>query len=354
MIKQQDIFTDLPRGEQLAALRNLRLQTYVHKGRKVSAAIQKATIRAIDDHQGRGDCFASQETLADEVGCGKTAIGLAIAALIAQDLITADRPHRMAPNRHRVVWSSVFQLIRAGRLAKMPKAKGGRPANENRSQGGTGLTELGIPKNDSSRWQKEGGSRNPLSGARQPHNGSLSPAQRVSSYPLSVSLTPAQRLQNAPETQIETPPPNDGEVAVAADLYRWGLKSAKQSVDAARSRGWSVEYVRELRREFGDEPERWEPGQLANWLTGKTFPPFDEAESDRRAAKREAVDEAEADEIRESINSQAERENRPDWIAAGIIARKLKESGLDRFTTPSERDAAVRLDEADSRRRSAV
>ena len=164
MIKQQDIFTDLPRGEQLAALRNLRLQTYVHKGRKVSAAIQKATIRAIDDHQGRGDCFASQETLADEVGCGKTAIGLAIAALIAQDLITADRPHRMAPNRHRVVWSSVFQLIRAGRLAKMPKAKGNQHKSA-RSQSATEqkIEDLGITKNDSSRWQKEGGSRNPLS-----------------------------------------------------------------------------------------------------------------------------------------------------------------------------------------------
>ena len=111
-----------------------------------------------------------------------------------------------------------------------------------------------------------------------------------------------------------------------------------------------MEYVRELRREFGDEPERWQPGQLANWLTGKTFPPFDEAESERRAAKREAVDAAKADEIRESINSQAERENQPDWIAAGIIARKLKESGLGRFTTTSERDAAVRLDEADKRR----
>ena len=318
MIKQQDIFTDLPRGEQLAALRNLRLQTYVHKGRKVSAAIQKATIRAIDDHQGRGDCFASQSTLADEVGCGTTAIGLAIAALIAQDLITADRPHRMAPNRHRVVWSSVFQLIR----------------------------------------KSQDVSRDPPGGERDPHDVSQSPAERVSSHPLRVSLTHAQRVQNAPETQIETPPPNDREVAlVIEELYEWGLKTARDSVDAARQRGWSIEYIRQLHRESGgdnSEPEPWQPGQLANWLTGKTFPPFDEAESDRRAAKREAVDEAEADEIRESINSQAERENRPDWIAAGIIARKLKESGLDRFTTPSERDAAVRLDEADSRRRSAV
>ena len=111
MTHQLDLQTDLPRGEQLAALRKIKLDTFKHKGRKVSGAIQKATLRAIDDHQGRGDCFASQSTLADEVGCGTTAIGLAIAALIAQDLITADRPHRMAPNRHRVVWGSVFRLV---------------------------------------------------------------------------------------------------------------------------------------------------------------------------------------------------------------------------------------------------
>ena len=142
-------------------------------------------------------------------------------------------------------------------------------------------------------------------------------------------------------------------MAVAADLYRWGLKSAKQSVDAARSRGWSIEYIRQLHKESGGDnpkPEPWQPGQLANWLTGKTFPPFDEAESERRAAKREAVDEAKAAGIRESVNSQAKAENQPDWVAAGIVARKLSASGLERFATPSERQGCDRLDAADKRR----
>ena len=36
--QQQDLFTDLPRGEQLALLRELELPTYAHKSGKVSGA----------------------------------------------------------------------------------------------------------------------------------------------------------------------------------------------------------------------------------------------------------------------------------------------------------------------------
>ena len=299
-MKQQDIFTDLPRGEQLNLLRKLKLPAHVHKSGKVSGAVQKAVLRAIDDHEGRHACYASQATLADEIGRGVRTVARAIAGLIALDLITVERPHRMAPNHHRIAWNSVKQLVAQ------------RSATNVRSSAVSRLRSSTVSSSLSNRH-----------GVRQ-----------------TVKLN-----------ENTTDQPTEAEVvAVTNELYEWGLKTARDSVAAARQRGWSIEYIRQLHKESGgdnSEPEPWQPGQLANWLTGKTFPPFDEAESERRAAKREAVDEAKADEIRESINSQAERENRPDWIAAGIVARKLKESGLDRFTTTSERDGQAKLNAAD-------
>lgn len=317
MIEQQT------RGEQLAALRKIKLDTFKHKGRKVSGAIQKATLRAIDDHQGRGDCFASQSTLADEVGCGTTAIGLAIAALIAQDLITADRPHRMAPNRHRVVWGSVFRLV------------------------GSSCQDGNLIETANH--------RDPPSVSRSPHSVDQSPALRVSSEPPSVSQRPAQRLQNAPSIATSNAPTNrpDEWAEVVAEMFRWGLKSAAVAVDAARQSGWSIEYVRELFIEAGGnrEPQRWEPGLLSNWLTGKTPPPLDEHEAAQRAAARiDGPAKREADEIRESVGRDGRSRGVAEFIIEGLTFRKLAAADLDRFATDAEQAAAVRLDELDRER----
>ncbi|PHQ35804.1 helix-turn-helix domain-containing protein [Rhodopirellula bahusiensis] len=319
MIEQQT------RGEQLAALRKIKLDTFKHKGRKVSGAIQKATLRAIDDHQGRGDCFASQSTLADEVGCGTTAIGLAIAALIAQDLITADRPHRMAPNRHRVVWGSVFRLVGSSHQVE----------------------DLIETANH----------RDPPSVSRSPHSVDQSPALRVSSEPPSVSQRPAQRLQNAPSIATSNAPTNrpdnEAEVVLVGELYRWGLKSAAVAVAVATHRGWSIEFIRELFIEAGGnrDPQRWEPGQLANWLTGKTPPPFDEHEAAQRAAARiDGPAKREANEIRDSVRRDGQSRGVAEFIIEGLTFRKLTAVDLDRFATDAERAAAVRLDELDRER----
>lgn len=109
-MQQQDLFTDLPRGEQLAALRRLRLTAQSTSGGKVSAAVQKSVLKAIDDHQGQGDCFATQETIAAETGYGVSTIRRAIVALIDQDLITKERPNHWSPNRHRLNWTAIHQL----------------------------------------------------------------------------------------------------------------------------------------------------------------------------------------------------------------------------------------------------
>jgi len=59
-----------------------------------------------------------------------------------------------------------------------------------------------------------------------------------------------------------------------ADSFRWGLKSAADAVGSASDRGALIAYVRELWIESGGsnpnpKPEPWQPGQLANWLTGR-------------------------------------------------------------------------------------
>ncbi|GAB5516566.1 hypothetical protein [Rhodopirellula baltica] len=351
MTRQLDLLTDLPRGEQLAALRKIKLNTFKHKGRKVSGAIQKATLRAIDDHQGRGDCFASQSTLADEVGCGTTAIGLAIAALIAQHLITADRPHRMAPNRHRVVWGSVFRLVNSSHQVEDLIETGDRSGDQ---------LDPHFQKSDQldHSFEKTTDHRGPLSVARSPHSVSQSPALRDSSGPPTVSQRPAQRLQNAPSIATSNAPTNrpDDEaeaVAVVKSMFRWGLKSAAVAVDAARQRGWSIEYVRELFIEAGGnrDPQRWEPGQLSNWLTGKTPPPFDEHEAAQRAADRiDGPAKREANEIRESVRRDGQSRGVAEFIIEGLTFRKLAAAGLDRFATDDEQAAAVRLDELDRER----
>ncbi|MEP4684809.1 MAG: hypothetical protein ABJ015_24625 [Rhodopirellula bahusiensis] len=345
MIRQLDLLTDLPRGEQLAALRKIKLDTFNHKGRKVSGVIQRATLRAIDDHQGRGDCFASQSTLADEVGCGTTAIGLAIAALIAQDLITADRPHRMAPNRHRVVWGSVFRLVGSscqdGNLIET--------AEKDRTKLSGQVDHLTT---------KTANHRDPPSVARSPHSVDQSPALRVSSEPPSVSQRPAQRLQNAQLIANSNAPTNrlDDEaevVAVVKSMFRWGLKSAAVAVNAARQRGWSIEYVRELFIEAGGnrEPQRWEPGQLHNWLTARTPVPFDEHEATQRAADRiDGPAKREANDLRESVRRDGQSRGVAEFIIEGLTFRKLAAADLDRFATDAEKAAAVRLDELDRER----
>ena len=298
--RQQDLFTDLPRGEQLSALRKLKIATYIHKGRKVSGAIQKATLRAIDDHQGRGDCFASQLTLADEVGVGTTAIGLAIAALIAQDFITADRPHRMAPNRHRVVWSSIFQANRE------------EPRNTHSVE------------------------RDPPGVERDTPSGDPTHAQRVQNAPINANL-------NAPTNR-----PDEWE-ALAVDLFRWGLGSAPSTVQAARDRGLSIEYVRELWLSAGGdrEPERWEPGQLANWITGRTPAPFDASEVQQRQRSRqdaqaaaqdarERQDAAEAEKIRRRARFDAKGRNVPEVKIHAVTRQRLAAAGLERFASDAE------------------
>lgn len=321
---QLTLTEDLPRGEQLAALRAIEFEPYKHNGSNVSATVQKSVLRAIDDHQGRGDCFASQATIATEIGCGVSTVKRAIAALIAQDMITRDRPHHWAPNRHRVVWTSVFQHVaKHSEQDNAPEAVHHGPS---RCHDGPSRV-----RDDTS---------------------------EVSPRTVSGVVADRQRVHHgpriAPLNANQSPPPNDA-AAVAAmkqTIRQWGLSSADASVDAAIDRGWSLEYIAELFREAGGdrEPERWSCGQLANWLAGRRSPPFDEAEVDRRRTARNAAQAERAQGIRERVQAAGNARSVPPEVIAATVGRRLREAGFERFASDEERDAAARMDAADRRK----
>jgi response regulator of citrate/malate metabolism len=298
-VRQQDIFVDLPRGKQLGVLRSIKIDSRKVGKSVVSGAIQKSVLRAIDDHDGGRGSFATQDTLASELGISRASVGRAVAALVDQDLITRERRNHWSPNTHRVNWTALHQVDASTTHSEVSTATGDSP----RELTGSGPLPHGDPR-------------------------------------------------NARETQIETPSSTEWE-AVVAELYRWGLKSAAVAVDAAQQRGWSIEYVRELFIEAGGnrEPQQWEPGQLANWLTGKTPPPFGNDEAHRRAVDR--VNEPakrDANEIRESVRRDGQSRGVADFIIEGLTFRKLAAVELDRFATDAEQAAAVRLDELDRER----
>ncbi|MEO9932306.1 helix-turn-helix transcriptional regulator [Rhodopirellula bahusiensis] len=297
-VRQQDIFVDLPRGKQLAVLRSIKIDSRKVGKSVVSGAIQKSVLRAIDDHDGGRGSFATQDTLAIELGISRASVGRAVAALVEQDLITRERRNHWSPNTHRINWTALHQVDASTTHSEVSTATGDAPRE---------LTGSG-----------------PL-----PHG----------------------ETRNEKETQIETPSPEWA--GVVEMLQRWGCRSAPAAVEAARQRGWSAEYVRELFVDIGGdgEPERWQPGALANILTGRTPPPFDEHEAAQRAEiRRDGPAQREASEIRDSVQRDGQSRGVARFIIEGLTFRKLAAAGLDRFATEAEQAAAVRLDELDRER----
>ncbi len=351
MTRQQDLFTDLPRGEQLAALRRIELDAWQRNSTKVSGKMQKAVLRAIDDHEGGRGCFATQSTIASEIGCSEVTVSRAVAALIDRDLITKERPNHWSPNHHRINWTAVSLLGRsivdrvtggstppsvtataaAASVDRSKAAEPGKVVSTGTSDVSRHHCDVSTDHSDASRHQRD-----------------VSDASHI--RPGAVTMTGPRHHSdirndhlNAQRTDHLTAP----WVAVAATMFRWGLKSATQACQAASGRGWSPEYAAELFREAGGdrEPERWEPGQLANWLTGRTPPPFDEAEANRRRTYRDQMQAIEADKIRLSVMIDGEDRGVPPWAIAGVTFGKLKAAGFERLATTDERDGAKRLAE---------
>lgn len=308
--RQQDLFTDLPRGEQLAMLRSIKLDPLNVGATRVSGKMQKAVLRAIDDHAGRQSCFASQQTLADEVGCSVASVGRAIAALVQRDLITIERPNHWASNHHVINWTEVARITKTNEI---PTRKFDVST---RQSYGSDTSVLSVP------------GVNPVEDNRKCDG------------------------QNAPLIANTTDHLTGDWAAVAAEMREWGLASAVNAVQAAEARGWSIKYVEALFAEAGRgrDPERWEPGQLANWLTGKTPLPFDEAEAERHADRSHQANADKADQIRQSVEGDGRSRGIPYWLIAGLACRKLQAAELVEHATTNELEAARKMDAIDAGR----
>lgn len=311
MNRQQDLFHDLPRGDQLAALRRIKLDSWTVGNAVVSGVIQKSVLRVIDDHDGGRGCFTTQQTIAEEIGCSRASVGRAIAALIDRDLITSERPNHWSPNHHRINWTALHQIDAS--TAKCATSTAHSDAS------GSYVCDVG-----------ELSSSGPL-----PHGES----------------------RNAQETQVESPPSTatltDEWLVMRRRLTEIGMKAATQATVAARDRGLSIEFIEELilaaTVSTGHEPAAG-VGWLCHWLTGKADPPFDEAESSRRRDERDRRDQSAAESIRQSVIQSGRAEGAATWLAAGITFRKLCAAGLERFTTADEVAAGAKMDEIDRQR----
>lgn len=112
MSTEQQTTIEWERGTQLAILRDAVLPT----GTGVAPITLKAVLRAIDDHARRaGDCYATQETIAQIINAGNVrTIKRAIAVLLKMSLITCERRKlgygRLTVNHYRIVWSELALL----------------------------------------------------------------------------------------------------------------------------------------------------------------------------------------------------------------------------------------------------
>jgi len=116
---------DFDRAEQLGLLRRVQLPATTAGGGAVASATLKATLRAIDDHAAPGrPCWASQDTLAAEVGCSRRTIQRALQALLRLCVI-ATASGRWT-NTYRIVWPELSAMVRKQETAEPPQ----RPAAE--------------------------------------------------------------------------------------------------------------------------------------------------------------------------------------------------------------------------------
>ncbi|EMI58132.1 helix-turn-helix domain-containing protein [Rhodopirellula sallentina] len=323
--RQLDLLNDLPRGEQLKLLRAVRFETYRNGNEDgVKADKQKALLRLIDDHDGDGQgCFASQDTLAKEIGCSVSTVGRAVEALVSQGLITKERDDRTGANRHRIIWSEL--KLRCDKHAQR-----------------TAMVTDANRHGDGSR--------------------TVMVMDAVGHDDVSQSVTVTDALchddgQNETETQqlnATTTATDENEwLLLRRRLRDLGMKAAAQATNAARQRGLSLEYIDELIREATkrkrpqDEP--YGVSHLCNWLTGKTFPPIDEADAMRIRDERRHHDREAAEAIRQRIASEPKLKDATDEVKAGWVGRLLARDGLDTEATDDERAAATKLDEFDQK-----
>ena len=108
---QQDLFADLPRGEQLNLLRLLKLPDVVlNDGHRIRASTLMHILYRIDD-RASPRCFASHQTLASDACCDRKTIGRAIEGLVSLSVVVQTDNDEWATNEYVMDWTTIKRMV---------------------------------------------------------------------------------------------------------------------------------------------------------------------------------------------------------------------------------------------------
>ena len=250
MKQQQQL--DFDRGSQLALLRDAQLPARTAKdGRGVSAAVQKAVLRVIDDHGRGSEAWIGYETIAAESSHGVRTVKRAVEALIAASLLIAQPrrcPAGVVVNHYRIVWSELALLRRTRDQAPPAPAQHGAPA--------IGHVPAAVPLASPVTRVAFGNQAGRTSGAtsidepaeRSP-GGDFAPERSATRTDRSATRTDrsATMAHKAPGSASEAPPPPTpavsvgGEWAAAAAKFRGRIGQIDRLAEDARAAGETAE-----------------------------------------------------------------------------------------------------------------
>lgn len=260
---------DFDRASQLAMLRAVVIPT---RPRVVRSSVLKAVLRVIDDHAGgHGWCFATQATIAAELGddISPRTVRRAIQTLIDRDgLLICERRRigdgKISINHYRIVWSELAVLARRQ-----------REQEDNRAD-----------QEDNSDDQQDN---------RALSRGQPCPLRSALSAPRSAP--PKRARVDSPGHQL---PSDDSKAwkAAAAELMNCGLSFAASAIEQARQRGLDPLAIESACKTFRAHRSRFRsPGAILTWIRSGAWPvdlpapPTDyELQSRESTSRRAAAD----------------------------------------------------------------
>ncbi len=259
----QQLSFDLTRAEQQQLLDNARLSG----NGTVSGRMLKAVLFKIDDFARlNGECFASQETLAQAIGCRPETIKRAIAVLVRKSLITCElRRNRfgLVTNHCRIVWSELALLCTQSPVTAEP------PVAPYRSS--TTPTPMSVrppvvaePPDAQYRSSQPSTEVEPI--------GQSIRAKGQFVRPMGQSIRPMG--QSAPQTVLtQTPPPTRTDNLVAEEcldpleelLQRHGVRLFRRAAKEARKTGLSLSDVQSICDEYTRHKTRFDSDGAILW-----------------------------------------------------------------------------------------
>jgi AraC-like DNA-binding protein len=277
--KQQEF--EWTRASQLAALRDVQcVDVSVDCGCrriKVKAVNLKAVLRQIDDYaRDAGECYASQQTLADKTGLSPKTTQRVLKALTELSLVTCElkrNPHGVVTNHYRIVWSELQLLIaKAAGADSAPRRHGGTEKTQSENcQSASPCLRVFVVNSIDVAEEISGTDRSPEPTVRSPgptdrsrvtYKAHLN-AMKRKPPPTSSSLFDPPAIPSARDPQWQ-----EVEEAVAAQ----GVEDWHGAVTAVRKRGVVPEKVLLIVGHFARHKaeQQWGPGVLYRRLMNTT------------------------------------------------------------------------------------